>query len=349
MRGTALWRLGGLLALLASAVWASSPVGLTSGIALYEAKKSEQAARVLREVLSTRELDSATRAQANLYLGLALSKLGETVAATDAFRAAFEVDLSIEIPFVTRAEIAIRAEAIRAETKARQEARAEMSEWASPGATPLPSVEPVVPKAPLLAPEAEFSAPPLEPAFVEPVLSQPPAVASPAPLVAVAPKPTQGRPPPARIIAEEVKVEPRSPDDGLHVGLGMRFLYNPIDEVLGPVGELTFGSQRGGRRLAALVTVFPGRQWGVGAALRLLFGPVIKRWRIEFGFDLGVIVYPSRLHVAVEAATQVLGFSFPVGPVRVKITLLNVALYANFFSRPMALVPAIGAGFGVEY
>ena len=145
------------------------------------------------------------------------------------------------------------------------------------------------------------------------------------------------------------RVEPVNPDDGVHFGAGMRFIYDPIVDVVGPGAELTFGSQREGRHLGALVTFFPGRQWGVGGALRILFGPVIKRWRIEFGFDLGAILYPSRLQVAFEVSTQVLGFSFPAGPVRVKIKLLTAGLYANFFSRPIVVLPALGAGFGVEY
>ena len=129
----------------------------------------------------------------------------------------------------------------------------------------------------------------------------------------------------------------------------MRLLYNPLDEVLGAGAEATLESQRGGRQLSAVVTLFPGRLWGVGAAFRIQFGPVIRRWRIEFGFDLGLILYPSRLNLAVEFATQVLGFSFPVGPVRVKVKLLTASAYANFFSNPLVLVPALGAGLGVEY
>ena len=129
----------------------------------------------------------------------------------------------------------------------------------------------------------------------------------------------------------------------------MRFIYDPVDDIVGPGAELTFGSQSCGRHLGALFTFFPGRQWGVGGALRVLFGPVIKRWRIEFGFDLGVILYPSHLRVAFEVSTQVLGFSFPVGPVRVKIKLRTAGLYANFVSKPIVILPALGAGFGVEY
>ena len=129
----------------------------------------------------------------------------------------------------------------------------------------------------------------------------------------------------------------------------MRFTYDPVADVVGPGAELTFGSQAGGRHLGVLFTLFPGRQWGVGSALRILFGPVIRRWRIEFGFDLGVIVYPSHWRVAFELSTQALGFSFPVGPVRVKIKLLTAGLYANFISTPIVVLPALGAGFGVEY
>jgi hypothetical protein len=356
MRGGKIWRLGGVLALIAASAWADPESELTAAIGLYEAKKSEQAVKALRAVVSSSEATAAVRARAHLYIGLALSKLGENVGATAAFADAFQLDPSLTIPFGTSPKIAARAEVVRAETKAKLEARADMSEWASPTGLPpppLPPAESAIPAAPPPIPPAQdpaFSAPPLPIAeaaplppptpapFVGPVLPAPePLPAPPLP----APTPIVRRPP--------AKVEPENPDDGPHFGLGMRFIYDPVDDVVGPGGELTFGMQKGGRQLGALFTLYPGRQVGVGGALRVLFGPVIKRWRIEFGFDLGVIIYPSRLQVAFEVSTQVLGFSFPVGPVRVKIKLLTAGLYGNFVSNPIVVLPALGAGFGVEY
>ena len=75
------------------------------------------------------------------------------------------------------------------------------------------------------------------------------------------------------------------------------------------------------------------------------------RVRVEplSGFDVGVILYPSHTRVAFEATTQVIGFSFPIGPERVKVKLLTAGLYANFFTTPIALIPALGAGLGAEY
>lgn len=330
-----------VLCVVATSALGSVAEDLDAAIALYEAKKSESAVKALKAVVADSEASFSIRARAHLYIGLALAKLSENVAANAAFADAFQLDPSLTIPFGTRPDIAQRAEQVRAEVKARLEAKQDMAEWSSPTGLPpppLPQAEPAAPPptpapGPVAAPDPILVAPPL------PVLPAPP----PAPVAQPLP------PPEPRRLAVRREVEPPSPDDGLHVGLGMRFIWNPLDEVVGPGAELNFGSQSGGRRLAALLTVFPGRQWGVGGALRILFGPVIKRWRIEFGFDLGAIVYPAHLQAAFEVSTRVLGFSFPAGPVRVNVQLLTAAVYVNFFSKPISGVPALAAGFGVEY
>ena len=332
MRAGNLWRLGGVLALLASAAWADAAADLDAAISLYDLKKSEQAVRALRAVLASSDATGPVRARAHLYIALALSKLGENVGATASFIDAFTLDPLLPLPFGTRPEVVSRAEALRAETQAKIEARADLAEWNTPTEVPpqppapLPPADPAFPAPPLAVAEAPL--PPVE-VPVQPAL--PPA------------------PAPAPIVQQAPREKPTNPDDGIHFGAGMRFLYNPLDELIGPGAEFSFGSQSGGRQLAVLLTLFPGRQWGVGAAARIMFGPVIKRWRIEFGFDFGAILYPSRMQGAFEVSTQVLGFSFPAGPVRVKIKLFNAAVYANLFSRPVVFIPALGAGFGVEY
>lgn len=328
MRGRKLFPLFGallLLLLLATPAWADLDTELGAAIGLYEAKKSEQAVKALRLIASSPGASTALRARALLYIGLCLSKLAEHVGATVAFADAFELDPTIPIPFGTRPEIASRAEGVRLETKAKLEARADIAEWSSPSGLPQAQPQP-------------FPPPPMPPT-VEPGLPAPPL-----------PVPVEAAPPPAPALPPVVlKAAPEDRDDGLHAGAGLRIVYNPIEEVVGPLVELNFGSQNGGRRLAALLTLVPGRLAGVGGALRILFGPVIQRWRIEFGFDLGVTVFPSRGQVAFDVSTQVLGFSFPAGPVRVSAKLLTVGIYANFLANPISFVPAIGAGVGVEY
>ena len=342
MRGRKLFPLFGallLLLLLATPAWADLDTELGAAIGLYEAKKSEQAVKALRLVASSPGASTALRARALLYIGLCLSKLAEHVGATVAFADAFELDPTIPIPFGTRPEIASRAEGVRLETKAKLEARADIAEWSSPSGLPQAQPQPFPPPPlPQAEPVAPLLPPPVPPA-VEPGLFAPPL-----------PAPVEAAPPPAPALPPVVlKAAPEDRDDGLHAGAGLRIVYNPIEEVVGPLVELNFGSQNGGRRLAALLTLVPGRLAGVGGALRILFGPVIQRWRIEFGFDLGVTVFPSRGQVAFDVSTQVLGFSFPAGPVRVSAKLLTVGIYANFLANPISFVPAIGAGVGVEY
>lgn len=352
--------------LIAATAFAGAHDALDAAIGLYDAKKSEQAVKALREVVGLPDATPAIRSRAHLYMGLALAKLGEKVASDAAFADAFALDPMLAVPFGTRQDIAERAEKIRTETKARQEAKRDMAEWSgptgpSPGtAPPPPTPQPDAPPPQPLAQAQPVGPPPRPlpqpaPAGPDPLLAAPalpgaePLPPLPPPTASPAPSPSAPPRPAPRPVVRAPGTKKKSEDDGVHFGLGMRFIWNPVDDVVGPAGELNFGNQSGGVRLGGLFTLFPGRNWGVGGALRVLFGPVIYRWRIEFGFDLGAIIYPTHLQTAIEVTHRVLGFSFPAGPVRVNVQLLTAGLYMNFVSNPIAVIPTLTAGFGVEY
>lgn len=111
----ALALISSILALSALADPASS---LTEAVRLYEEFQPETAAERLKKLLEDPSASRTQRAQAQLYLGLCLSTLGNDAAADVAFGEAFLLEPTLEVPKETLARILQRAESARANAKA---------------------------------------------------------------------------------------------------------------------------------------------------------------------------------------------------------------------------------------
>ncbi|MFZ5468669.1 MAG: hypothetical protein ACOZIN_04450, partial [Myxococcota bacterium] len=179
------------------------------------------------------------------------------------------------------------------------------------------------------------------------------AVAEGRPLPPAKPAPAPAPPPVSSAVsASSAPKQPSAPapsSSARSTGLGLRLLYVPEDQVIGPALELALNNQSGASRTSVVLTAYPGPDWGFGASARLGFGPSLSFGRFELGFDIGMVLVPTKLILAYEGQAHLLGFSFPAGPVRLVLRLASVGLYGTLTTEPMVMRGAVSAGMAVEY